>query len=155
MRFGHFCLPTYYPDVDGSVGDFMRRWVDFLAHSEELGFDELWCNEHHFSPYGGILPSPPMLLAALSQRTQRVRLGTSIMVLPLHNPIEIAEQFAMVDLMSGGRVSLGVGRGFVTRDYEEFGIPVEEGQSRTTEGLEVILKAWSEGPLTHHGQHFH
>src|SRR5438874_11413084 len=105
MKFGHFCLPTYFPEVDGDIGAYMRRWIDLLVSSEELGFDGLWANEHHFHPYGGIIPSPPMLLSALAQRTKRVQLGTSIMVLPLHNPIEMAEQFAMVDLTSGGRVA--------------------------------------------------
>jgi alkanesulfonate monooxygenase SsuD/methylene tetrahydromethanopterin reductase-like flavin-dependent oxidoreductase (luciferase family) len=154
LKFGHFCLPTYYRELDGDVGAYMRRWVDFLAFSEELGFDSLWANEHHFNGYGGIVPSPPIMLAALAQRTKRVRLGTSIIVLPLHNPVEIAEQFAMIDLMSGGRVDLGIGRGFVSYDYEVLGVPLEEGQARTTEGLEVILKAWADAPLTHHGTHF-
>jgi alkanesulfonate monooxygenase SsuD/methylene tetrahydromethanopterin reductase-like flavin-dependent oxidoreductase (luciferase family) len=154
VKFGHFCLPTYFPEVDGDVGDYMRRWIGFLASCDELGFDSLWCNEHHFNAYGGILPSTPMMLSALAQRTRRVMLGTSIVVLPLHNPIEVAEQFAMVDLMSGGRVALGVGRGFVTHDYEVHGIPYEESQARTTEGLEVILKAWQDGPFSHQGN-FH
>jgi len=154
LKFGHFCLPTYYEDVYGSVGNHMRRLVDFMAASEDLGFDALWANEHHFHAYGGHIPSPPVFLAALAQRTKRVRLGTSIIVMPLHNPIEIAEQMAMVDLMSGGRVELGVGRGFVVHDHETFGVPVAEGQARTTEGLEVILKAWTGQPFTHHGQHF-
>jgi len=154
LKFGHFCLPTYYPDVYPSVGAHMRHLVDFMASSEDLGFDALWANEHHFHAYGGHIPSPPVFLAALAQRTKRVRLGTSIIVMPLHNPIEIAEQMAMVDLMSGGRLELGVGRGFVVHDHETFGIAVEEGQARTTEGLEVILKAWTGEPFTHHGKHF-
>ena len=86
MRFGHFCLPTYFADVDGAVGAFMRRFVDLLVESEALGFDLLWANEHHFDAYGGVIPSPPILLSALAQRTKRVRLGTSMIVLPLHSP---------------------------------------------------------------------
>ena len=155
MKFGHFCLPTYFPDVDGSVPDFMRRVVEFLVASEALGFDSLWANEHHFDPYGGIVPSPPVMLSALAQRTQRVRLGTSIIVLPLHNPIEIAEQMAMIDLMSNGRVELGVGRGFVVFDYERLGVPRDNAQARLMEGLEVILKAWLGEPFSHHGTYFH
>ncbi len=154
MKFGHFCLPTYFPDVDGSVGEFTRRFVDFLVDSEELGFDALWANEHHFDPYGGIIPSPPIMLAALAQRTKRVRLGTSIIVLPLHQPIEIAEQLAMIDLMSDGRVDLGVGRGFVVADYEALGIPREGSQERLMDGLEVILKAWSGSSFSHHGKYY-
>ena len=149
MQFGHFCLPTYFADVDGTVGGFMRRFVDFLAESEAAGFDSLWANEHHFDAYGGLIPSPPILLSALAQRTKRVRLGTSVVVLPLHNPIEIAEQMAMIDLMSNGRVELGVGRGFVAYDYDRFGVALESGQARMHDALAVILKAWSGEPFSH------
>lgn len=154
MKFGHFCLPTYYPDVYPSVGEHMRHLIDFMASSEDLGFDAVWANEHHFHAYGGHIPSPPVFLAALAARTKRVRLGTSIISLALHNPIEIAEQMAMVDLMSDGRMDLGIGRGFVIHDHETFNVPIEEAQTRTTEGLEVILKAWKGEPFSHHGQHF-
>jgi natural product biosynthesis luciferase-like monooxygenase protein len=154
MQFGHFCLPTFFPDVDGDTGLLMRRWVDLLAESEALGFDSVWANEHHFDAYGGIIPSPPVILAALSQRTKRVRLGTSIIVLPLHNPIEIAEQMAMVDLMSGGRVEFGIGRGFVDFDYDRLSIPREDSQERMFEQLEVILKAWSGEPFSHQGKYY-
>ncbi len=154
MKFGHFCLPTFFPDVDGTPGQLMRRWLDLLAESEALGFDSLWANEHHFDPYGGIIPSPPTMLAGLSQRTKTARLGTSIVVLPLHNPIEIAEQLAMVDLMSGGRVEFGIGRGFVEFDYDRLHIPRTDSQARMLEGLEVILKAWSGEPFSHKGKFY-
>jgi natural product biosynthesis luciferase-like monooxygenase protein len=154
MQFGHFCLPTYFADVDGTVGAFARRFVDLLVESEGLGFDSLWANEHHFDPYGGIIPSPPILLSALAQRTKRVRLGSSIIVLPLHSPIEIAEQMAMIDLMSDGRVELGVGRGFVAYDYDRLGVKLDGAQDRMREELEIILKAWSGEPFTHHGAHY-
>ncbi|HEY3917225.1 MAG TPA: LLM class flavin-dependent oxidoreductase [Stellaceae bacterium] len=154
MKFGHFCLPTFFPDVDGSAGLLMRRWLDLLAESEALGFDSLWANEHHFDAYGGIIPSPPTLLAALSQRTQRVRLGTSIVVLPLHSPIEIAEQLAMVDLMSSGRVEFGIGRGFVEFDYARLHVPREDSNERMREQLDVILKAWSGEPFNHNGRFY-
>jgi natural product biosynthesis luciferase-like monooxygenase protein len=154
VEFGHFCLPTYFADVDGSVGDFTRRFVEFLVASEEMGFDSLWANEHHFDAYGGIIPSPPILLAALAQRTKRVRLGTSVIVLPLHNPVEIAEQLAMVDLMSNGRIEFGLGRGFVLFDYERLGVPIEGAQDRLREALSFILKAWQGGKVDHQGKYY-
>lgn len=154
MKFGHFCLPTYFADVDGTVGDFTRRFVDLLVESEPLGFDSIWANEHHFDSYGGIVPSPPILLASLAQRTKRVRLGTSIIVLPLHNPIEIAEQMAMIDLLSGGRIEFGIGRGFVAYDYDRLHVPLDGAQDRLKEGLEVILKAWSGRPFSHRGPYY-
>jgi alkanesulfonate monooxygenase SsuD/methylene tetrahydromethanopterin reductase-like flavin-dependent oxidoreductase (luciferase family) len=154
MKFGHFCLPTYFPDVDGDQGLLMRRWIDLLADSEALGFDSLWANEHHFDSYGGLIPSPATFLAALSQRTSHARLGTSIIVLPLNNPIAIAEQLAMVDLMSGGRLEFGIGRGFVDFDYDRLGVPRDDSQERMYEQLDIILKAWSGEPFAHEGKYY-
>jgi natural product biosynthesis luciferase-like monooxygenase protein len=99
-------------------------------------------------------PSPQLLLAAIGQRSRCLRLGTSVSILPLHHPLQIAEQMAMLDLMSGGRVDLGVGRGSEVYDYEVFGLQYAEAQSRTLEALEIILKAWSGEPFTHSGQHY-
>lgn len=155
MEFAVFSLPTYYAERDGPEGPYFRHMVDFLVLAEELGYDAIWANEHHFHPYGGMIPSPAVMLAALSQRTRRVRLGTSVTVLPLHNPLEVAEQLAMVDLLSGGRLELGVGRGFVVYDYQVHGIPVEQGQERVVEGLELVLKAWSRERFSHDGKYFH
>jgi alkanesulfonate monooxygenase SsuD/methylene tetrahydromethanopterin reductase-like flavin-dependent oxidoreductase (luciferase family) len=154
MKFGHFCLPSYVPVSDGPQRDYMTRLVDFLVESEARGFDSVWANEHHFHPFGGLLPSPPIMLAAVAQRTKRVRLGTSVICVPLHNPIEIAEQLAMVDLMSGGRVDFGFGRGFVLHDYDVLGIPSADAQARLFDAIEVILKAWSGRPFTHAGSHY-
>jgi alkanesulfonate monooxygenase SsuD/methylene tetrahydromethanopterin reductase-like flavin-dependent oxidoreductase (luciferase family) len=154
LSFGAYALPSYHAESDPPQGAFMRRLLDLLASAETLGFDNIWLNEHHFDAWGGLLPSPPMLLAALSQRTSRVRLGTSITVLGLHHPLSIAEQIAMLDLMSGGRVDFGAGRGSEAYDYEAFGLDYASAQERTSEALEVILKAWSGQPVDHHGTHF-
>ena len=155
MQFGVYALPSYHPDTDGSQGAFMRKLVDLLAGAEPLGFDAIWLNEHHFHPFGGMIPSPPMLLAALAQRTSRVTLGTSIVILPMHHPIEIAEQLAMVDLMSNGRVQLGFGRGFVVYDYEVLGLPYTDAQERMLDGLQVVLNAWPGETFTHEGPFYH
>ncbi len=154
MEFGAYSLPSYHADTDGTPGEFMRNMLELLAMAEPLGFDAIWFNEHHFFPFGGMIPSPPMLLSALAQRTSRVTLGTSIIILPMHHPIEIAEQLAMLDLMSNGRAQLGIGRGFVPYDYEALGLPYEGAQERMIEGLDVILKAWRGGPFTHEGRHY-
>ncbi|MBM2811556.1 MAG: Luciferase-like, subgroup [Chloroflexi bacterium] len=154
MEFGVFALPTYFPESDGPEGEYFRKLIDFLVLAEDLGFDSVWVNEHHFHPYGGMIPSPPVLLGALARATRRVRLGTSVMVLPLHDPLDVAEQMAMIDLISGGRLDFGVGRGFVAHDYEVHNIAVSEGQDRTIECIEVILKAWSGQPFRHEGKHY-
>lgn len=154
MKFGLFFLPTYFPEWDRDLGSYVRFIVDYAASAEELGFDSVWANEHHFSPYGGLLPSVPVFLAAVAQRTKRVRLGTSVVVLAFHNPIEMAEQLAMVDLMSNGRLEFGFGRGYIPDDYKAWAVPMEEGQERTIEALEVILKAWTGKPFSHDGAHY-
>ena len=155
MKFGLFFLSTYFPEVYGSAGTHMRRLVDFAVAGEALGFDAVWANEHHFHAYGGHIPSVPMFLAAVAARTERIRLGSSVIVLPLHNPIEIAEQLAMLDLMSNGRVELCAGRGNVLVDFEVFGVSAQEAQARTLEGLEVLRKAWTGRRFSHDGEYFH
>jgi alkanesulfonate monooxygenase SsuD/methylene tetrahydromethanopterin reductase-like flavin-dependent oxidoreductase (luciferase family) len=155
MQFGVYALPSYHPELDGSQGAFMRGLVELLAAAEPLGFDAIWLNEHHFHSFGGMIPAPAVLLAALAQRTSRVTLGTSIIILPMHHPIEIAEQLAMVDLMSNGRVQLGVGRGFVVYDYEVMGLPYENAQERLVEGLDVVLDAWRGARFSHEGRFYH
>jgi alkanesulfonate monooxygenase SsuD/methylene tetrahydromethanopterin reductase-like flavin-dependent oxidoreductase (luciferase family) len=154
LTFGAYALPSYHSETDPPEGVYMRQLLDLLAAAEPLGFDNIWLNEHHFTSWGGMLPSPPMALAALSQRTRRIRLGTSVTVLGLHHPIEIAEQLAMLDLMSGGRLEFGVGRGSVVYDYEVFGLPYDQAQTRTLEALAVIKTAWTGEQFSHAGQFF-
>jgi len=155
LRFGQFFQTTYYPELDGEIGSYFRFLVDCAVASEGLGFDSVWGNEHHFRAYGGFLPSMPVFLSAIAQRTSTLRLGTSVVVLPLHHPIELAEQLAMVDLMSNGRLEVGVGRGNTALDFRALGISTDEALDRTTEGLELLTKAWGQEPFSHHGKHFH
>jgi alkanesulfonate monooxygenase SsuD/methylene tetrahydromethanopterin reductase-like flavin-dependent oxidoreductase (luciferase family) len=132
----------------------MRQQLDLLAAADPLGFDSVWINEHHFDTWGGLMSAPSLVLAGLSQRTQRVRLGTSIAVLGLHHPLEVAEQMATLDLMSGGRLEFGIGRGSEPFDYEAYGIDYSEAQARTVEALDVILAAWTSARFSHEGTFF-
>lgn len=151
LRFSAYSLPSYHAELDGPPGPFMRNTVNLLASAEPLGFDGIWLNEHHFHPWGGMIPSPPIMLSALAQRTQRVTLGTSIVVLPLHNPIQVAEEVAMLDLMSKGRVQLGVGRGSLAVDYEDMGLSYGDAQERLIDGLELMLKGFQGQRFSHDG----
>ncbi len=155
MQFAAYAMPSYREEFGGTPGEFLRATVDHLASAEELGFDSVWVNEHHFHQYGGMMPALPIMLSTLAQRTTRVRLGTSVVVLPLHHPLEVAEQLAMVDIFSRGRVEFGIGRGFVTHDYEVMDIPHHDAQARLIESLEVIRKAWTTRPFNHDGAYFH
>jgi natural product biosynthesis luciferase-like monooxygenase protein len=154
MKFAAYAMPSFDESFGLTHGEFLRKTVDQLVSAEAHGYDSIWVNEHHFHRYGGMMPSLPTMLAAVAQRTARVRLGTSVVVLPLHHPLEIAEQMAMVDLLSGGRLEFGVGRGFVAHDYEVMGVPYGDAQARLIESLEVIRKAWSGEPFSHHGRYY-
>ncbi|HLQ35942.1 MAG TPA: LLM class flavin-dependent oxidoreductase [Chloroflexota bacterium] len=155
MKFAAYAMPSYQPEFGLTQGEFMRATLEQLVAAEGLGFDSVWVNEHHFHRYGGMMPALPTMLAALAQRTSGVRLGTSVVLLPLHHPVQVAEELAMVDLLSNGRLELGIGRGFVAHDYEVMGVDYAEAQERLFESLEVILKAWSGEPFTHEGKYFH
>ncbi len=154
LTFGAYALPSFHAESDPPQGPFMRHVLDLLAAAEPLGFDNIWINEHHFDSWGGMMSAPALALTALSQRTQRVRLGTSIAVLGLHHPLAVAEQMATLDLISNGRLDFGIGRGSEPYDYEAFGIDYAEAQARTMEALDVILSAWTRPRVTHAGTYF-
>ncbi|HEY3118118.1 MAG TPA: LLM class flavin-dependent oxidoreductase [Chloroflexota bacterium] len=154
MRFGAYAMPTYREEFGLTEAEFLKATLKQLARAEELGFDSLWVNEHHFHQYGGLMPSLPTMLAALSQHTSTARLGTSVVLLPLYNPLHVAEELAMVDLLSDGRLELGVGRGFIIHDYEVMGVPSDDAQDRLMEALDVVRKAWTTQPFSHSGKYY-
>jgi alkanesulfonate monooxygenase SsuD/methylene tetrahydromethanopterin reductase-like flavin-dependent oxidoreductase (luciferase family) len=154
VKFGTFTLPTYFPEIDGSLAQFYDNMLAMIRDSERLGFDFAWCNEHHFNPYGGMIPSPAVLLTAVAMQTSRIRLGTSVILLPLHHPIEQAESMAMLDQLSHGRLEVGFGRGFVGGDYKGYGVPYETAQDQLYEGIEVVQAAWQQQPFSHKGRFY-
>ena len=153
LRFGLFGGPggerapraARHPYVDFS---------EYAALAEELGFVSVFLTEHHFTGLGQA-SSPLTLLAHLAGATSTLRLGTAVTVLPWHNPIIVAEQAATVDVLSGGRLDLGVGRGFRAAEFDGFGQSMEEAAERHEEALEVILRAWREpGRWSHRGRFY-
>ena len=90
MKFGYYILNSYLPELDGSATTLYSRWLEQIDAAEELGFDSLWVTEHHFRLFGGMMPNPQILLAAAAQRTQQLRLGSSVSLVPMHHPIRIA-----------------------------------------------------------------
>jgi hypothetical protein len=95
MKFGSHYLPTYVPDLDGSVSEFYQKMFAQMEEMDRLGYDHIWVTEHHFAHYGGDLPHPPTFLSAIARTTKRIRLGVAISVSPLHNPLMLAESYAM------------------------------------------------------------
>jgi alkanesulfonate monooxygenase SsuD/methylene tetrahydromethanopterin reductase-like flavin-dependent oxidoreductase (luciferase family) len=154
MKFGMHILPTYMPDVEGPLPDFYRQMFEQIAEVEKLGFDQAWVTEHHFGGYGGTLPHPPTFLSALACKTVRIRLGVAVAVLPLHNPLQLAEAYAMADVISGGRLDFGIGKGSEPVEYRKFGMNRDEGSARFTECAEIIRQAWSDRPVNFHGEYY-
>ena len=129
------------------------RALDLIEQIDELGFDSVWLSEHHFAD-DGYCPSPLAVAAAIAARTKRVRIGTNIIVLPLHHPLRIAEDVATVDVISNGRFELGVGAGYREEEFDTFGVPLSDRVSRMTESIDLIRRAWSEPVINHDGRHF-
>jgi alkanesulfonate monooxygenase SsuD/methylene tetrahydromethanopterin reductase-like flavin-dependent oxidoreductase (luciferase family) len=146
VRFGLFGGP-------GTSGGGYHAFADYAALAEELGFVGVFLTEHHFTGLGQA-SSPLTVLAHLAGRTTTLRLGTAVTVLPWHNPITVAEQAATVDVLSHGRLDLGVGRGFRAAEFDGFVQPMDEAQERYEEALEVIVRAWTEPERWSHDGRF-
>ena len=118
-----------------------RENLEIFDAADRLGFDAVWVAQHHFKDLGGMLPSPFPFLAAVGQRTKRLRLGTSIIVLPFEHPLRVAEDAAVVDIISNGRLELGVGSGSDADEFEAFGVDIDSRHQRTTDALITLKKA--------------
>lgn len=155
MRFGLFYV-LECPDHD-----FRRAYGEMLAqigYAEHLGFDEVWLAEHHGSDYGSI-PSPQVAAAAIAERTTRMRIGIAVSNLTFAWPVRVAEDYAMVDVLSGGRLDFGAGRGYQPAEFRSMGMAGRQEESRSVfaEAFEVVRGLWSRPPgvpFTFHGRHF-
>src|SRR5437879_6978406 len=121
--------------------------------AEPLGFDSLFALEHHFTGYA-MSPAPTQLLSYYAGRTRRIALGTAVIVLPWHDPVRVAEQIALLDILCGGRCLFGFGRGAASVEYAGLRIPMEEARPRFVEAAQIIVKALSQDNFEHEGQ-FH
>jgi len=132
----------------GDFGETIRE----CERAEAAGFDSVWLGEHHNSLV--LYPTPLVALAAIASRTRRIRLGTGVLLLPLYHPMAVAEEGAMVDLISGGRLILGVGAGYAPEEFAAFGLSVQERGSRLEEGVALLHRLWTEENVSHEGRHF-
>lgn len=154
MEFAYYVLNTYVPELDGPPADVYARYFEQIDAAEAAGFDAVWVTEHHFSYFGGLTPNPQLLLTAIAQRNRRLRLGSAVSLLPLHHPLRIAEDFALLDVLSGGRLEFGAGRGMVLAGYSGYGIPYEGAQERLKEALTLIEQAWTAPTVTFEGRYY-
>jgi alkanesulfonate monooxygenase SsuD/methylene tetrahydromethanopterin reductase-like flavin-dependent oxidoreductase (luciferase family) len=155
MQLSLFSVLDGFPSGVDFAG--RNRYSEVLSlgdAAERSGLACVWVAEHHFLP-SGLCPAPPILLAAMGARTRRIRLGSLVSVLPFHSPIEIAEQYALLDQLIGGRLNFGVGSGYIPSEFEGFGIDPSEKRERFDRALDTILTAFrgeevrSEAPNGH------
>lgn len=155
MEFGYFTLSdNHYPNNRRTAEQFILDIREQAIYADALGMHSVWIGEHHFDSLG-VNSCPGTLLASIVPLTRRVRLAPAVAVLPLHHPLRVAEEWATLDLLSGGRVDFAAGRGYDRREYEPFGANYMESIEVFAEGIEVVLKAWNEpGPWSHKGRYY-
>ena len=153
MKFGIFIFGDNHPELGRSNQKYYQEVLTIAEWAEELGFDSFWLGEHHLYWYGTCV-SPPMVIAALGQRTKRIRLGPAIAVPSFHNPLIVAEEYALADNLCNGRLEFGLGSGFSPVEFQQFGMTPEEAREKFWEGSEIIRKAWQGGSFSHHGKHY-
>jgi alkanesulfonate monooxygenase SsuD/methylene tetrahydromethanopterin reductase-like flavin-dependent oxidoreductase (luciferase family) len=154
MEFGIglFSMQTH-PENPSSHADIYRQTLEQVKLAEELKFDSVWISEHHFLQ-DGFCPSPLIVTSAMAAVTNRIKIGTGVLVLPLHNPVRVAEDAAVVDNISNGRLILGVALGYIKEEFSGLGIPMNQRPSRMEEGVEVIVKSWTEDNFSYKGKRY-
>jgi alkanesulfonate monooxygenase SsuD/methylene tetrahydromethanopterin reductase-like flavin-dependent oxidoreductase (luciferase family) len=155
VDFGYFTLSdNHYANNPRGANQLVADITNEALYAEQLGMHSAWIGEHHFNSLG-VVSSPELLLAHIGARTTRIRLAPAVTVLPLHHPIRVAEQWATLDLLSGGRVDFAAGRGYDRREYAPFTVSFEDNQSIFDESLEIVRALWqAEGRISHRGRHF-
>jgi len=155
MEFGYFTLSdNHYANNPRTANQFVADITAEALYAEELGMYSAWIGEHHFNALG-VLSCPDLVLAYIAARTKRIKLAPAVTVLPLHNPIRVAEQWASLDLLSNGRVIWAAGRGYDRREYEPFHVSFDDNQGIFEEGMEVVQKLWAaDERISHHGEHY-
>jgi len=142
-----------WPERRVELATVFARALQRIEIMDRTGFDAVWLAEHHFSSFS-VCPSVHMMGVLAAARTTRLRIGTGVSLAPFYHPLRLAEEVALLDVLSGGRVNWGAGRGFARVEFENFGVPPEESTSRFHEAVEIVLRAWTDERLTFAGTHF-
>jgi alkanesulfonate monooxygenase SsuD/methylene tetrahydromethanopterin reductase-like flavin-dependent oxidoreductase (luciferase family) len=151
MKLGLY-LNSQHPESDDAARRFAET-VEQVRLARSLGFDSIWAGEHHVTPGFHFFPQMA-LLQRLAAEAEGMWIGTNVNLLPLHNPVELAEVGAFLDVITGGKFLLGVGLGYRPEEYEMYGVPMPERVSRFTEGVEIVKQLWSQDRVTHNGRHW-
>ena len=152
MHFGIFM--EFETRQGRSQAEAFRDGFALVEAADAWGLDGVWLGEMHFNPARSVLGAPIVVASSIATRTKRLRVGMAVQVLPLNNPLRIAEEAATVDHISEGRFDFGIGRSGAPRAYDIYGVPYAESQARFREALEIILEAWKGERFSYHGEYY-
>lgn len=148
----------YLPTWRAGYGTALTNYYEELSHTvrlaDRLGWARALTTEHHFHYYGGAISNPAVVMAGWARETRNIRLGAAVSLMQLRNPLTVAEDYALVDQLSGGRCDVAIGRGFVPHEFAAFGVDPADAPSRIAECLEICRKFWAGAPFAHEGKHF-
>lgn len=142
-----------WPGRHGPLEEVYSRALERIEIMDKSGFDAVWLAEHHFTTYS-VCPSVHLMALEAAHRTERLRIGTAVSLAALYHPLRLAEEVALLDVLTGGRINWGAGRGFERAEFEAFGVPLDETAARFREAVEVVLEAWTSDRLTFHGKYW-
>ncbi len=142
-----------WPERRVPLSEVYARALDRIVVMDAAGYDAVWLAEHHFTTYS-VCPSVHLMALEAAHRTTRLRIGTAVSLAALYHPLRLAEELALLDVLSGGRLNWGAGRGFEPAEFRAFGVPLDETAPRFREAVEVVLSAWTSDRLTFHGKYW-
>ncbi|HEY1299180.1 MAG TPA: LLM class flavin-dependent oxidoreductase [Stellaceae bacterium] len=152
MKFGVLQFFSW-PERRVDLATVYARALQRIEIMDRTGYDAVWLAEHHFSSFS-VCPSVHMMGTLAAARTKRLRIGTAVSLAPFYHPLRLAEEVALLDMLSGGRVNWGAGRGFARVEFEAFGVPPEESTARFRETVEIVLRAWTDKRLDFAGEFY-
>jgi natural product biosynthesis luciferase-like monooxygenase protein len=153
VNFGLNFFPSFRL-ADMSTADYFGQALRLSERADQLGYHSVKTVEHYFHDYGGHTPNPVLLLAAVAARTRRIRPITGAVIPAFNHPVKLAGELAMLDNLSGGRLDVGFGRAFIPREFDVFGVSMNESRARFEEGIAAIVRLWTEERVSHEGK-FH
>jgi alkanesulfonate monooxygenase SsuD/methylene tetrahydromethanopterin reductase-like flavin-dependent oxidoreductase (luciferase family) len=142
-----------WPERRISIGQVYERALERIVVMDRAGYDAVWLAEHHFTTYS-VCPSVHLMALEAAHRTERLRIGTAVSLAALYHPLRLAEELALLDVLTGGRLNWGAGRGFEPTEFRAFGVPLDETGPRFREAVQVVLEAWTIERLTFHGKYW-
>ena len=152
MKFGILQFFSW-PERRLPLPSVYARALERIEIMDRAGYDAVWLTEHHFNDYS-VCPSIPVMGAYAAARTKTLRIGAGVTLAGFYHPLRLAEEIALLDILSGGRVNWGAGRGFDSKEFQTFGVPIADSHARFRETVDIVLKAWSNERLTYQGDFF-